>query len=360
MKVFVSYSRHDEAAVRSLVDDLERARVQVWIDEELGGGDAWWTAILEQIRGCEVFLFALSDKSLYSKPCRAELGYAQALGLPVLPVQIGQVTSYHADPIFTVQLVDYRDPTRNSAFDLISALHERARLRAEPPDPLPEPPRIPYEYLQRLGASIHDTTAVLPPPVQAQMLFELRSARSEEDDSIVLDEIRKLLWALRRRTDVTYVIAGEVDALLRSEPAMSGEAAEDESRGGPVPSATGQADDAGPVSDPLRAGAYPHRPEVPEAPRGGWARRHRRTILLVMAAATLVVVAVVAYLVVTRTSSPHSTVAAAYNCSQVSAPMTWIDSRSDTEPRLRIPQPPGWEQSNMFSESPVIRFMLIN
>src|SRR5262245_36756420 len=220
MKVFVSYSRDDQAAVRSLVDDLERARVQVWIDEELVGGDAWWTAVLEQIRDCEVFLFALSDTSLYSKPCRAELGYAQALGLPILPVQIGQVASKNADPIFAVQVVDYRDPSRNSAFDLISALHERARLRVALSDPLPESPRIPYEYLQRLGASIHDATTTLSPPVQAQMLFELRSAVSDEDEPIVLDDIRKLLLALRRRSDVTYAIAGEVDTFLRSEPSM--------------------------------------------------------------------------------------------------------------------------------------------
>ena len=155
MKVFVSYARDDQAAVRSLVDDLVRARVQVWIDEELVGGDAWWTAILEQIRGCEVFLFALSDKSLDSKPCRAEWGYAQALGLPILPVEIGPAANRRADPIFALHTLDYRDPTKNSAFDLISALHERARLRAELPDPLPEPPRIPYEYLQRLFAAIH-------------------------------------------------------------------------------------------------------------------------------------------------------------------------------------------------------------
>ena len=184
-------------------------------------------------------------------------------------------------------MVDYRDPTRNSAFDLISALHERARLRAELPDPLPEPPRIPYEYLQRLGASIHDTTAVLSPPVQAQMLFELRSALSDEDDPIVLNDIRKLLLALRRRIDVTYAIAGEVDTFLRSE-----------SRGGAVPSATGQPHDAGPAPD--------------EAPPGGRARWKGSTILLVTVAVTLVVVAVLAYL------ARNDRVA--YNCTQVSAP----------------------------------------
>jgi class 3 adenylate cyclase len=212
MKVFISYSRADEVAVRSMVGDLQRARVQVWLDDKLGGGDAWWSEILEEIRGCTVFLFALSDNSLHSKPCQAELGYAQVLGLPVLPVQIGQVSSYRAHPIFSRQLIDYREPAA-AGFELIGALHELGADRRELPDPLPDEPPIPYEYLQRLGASIHDA-AVLTPPVQAQMLFELRSALTEEDDSTVLDDIRKLLDVLRRRKDVTYPIATEIDTIL--------------------------------------------------------------------------------------------------------------------------------------------------
>ena len=100
MKVFVSYSSHDDVAVRSLVADLERARQQVWLDQDLGGGDAWWAVILEQIRACTVFMFALSNNSLYSTPCRAELDYAKSLRLPILPVQIGEVGSYRTDPIF--------------------------------------------------------------------------------------------------------------------------------------------------------------------------------------------------------------------------------------------------------------------
>ena len=217
MKVFISYSRHDEGAVRSMVSELQRARVQVWLDDELGGGDAWWSEILEQIRGCTVFLFALSDNSLHSKPCRAELGYGQQLGLPILPVQIGELSSYRVDPIFSRQLVDYRNPT-SAGFELMGALHEQAARRSDLPDPLPEGPPIPYEYLQRLGASIHDA-AVLAPSVQAQMLFELRNALHEEDDSTVVDDIRTLLGVLRRRTDVTYAIASEIDTILGKEVA---------------------------------------------------------------------------------------------------------------------------------------------
>ncbi|MBV8860869.1 MAG: TIR domain-containing protein, partial [Mycobacterium sp.] len=213
MKVFISYSRHDETPVRSMVSDLRRARVEVWLDEDLGGGDAWWSEILEQIRGCTVFLFASSDNSLHSKPCRAELGYAEQLGLPILPVQIGEIGSYRAHSIFSRQLIDYREAAAATGFALMGALYEQAAHRRDLPGPLPEGPPIPYEYLQRLGTSIHDAP-VLAPSVQAQMLFELRNALAEEDDSTVVEDIRRLLGVLRRRRDVTYPVASEIDVML--------------------------------------------------------------------------------------------------------------------------------------------------
>lgn len=213
MKVFISYSRHDEAAVRALAGDLERARVQVWLDEDLGGGDAWWSTIIGEILDCSVFIFALSDQSIYSKPCRAELGYAQLLGLPILPVQIGELTSYRIDPIFNVQMVDYRTPTAATGFALMGALHGHAAHRGALPDPVPEPPPIPYEYLQRIGTSIHGNDE-LPPSVQRQILSELRGALDDEDEASVLGDVRHLLLALRRRPDVTYPIASEIDATL--------------------------------------------------------------------------------------------------------------------------------------------------
>ena len=82
-------------------------------------------------------------------------------------------------------------------------------MRRDPPDPLPEPPRIPYEYLHRLGSSIHDSAVALTPATQAQILFELRNALSDEDDPIVLDDVRNLLRALRRRADATLMTASE-------------------------------------------------------------------------------------------------------------------------------------------------------
>ena len=56
---------------------------------------------------------------------------------------------------------------------------------------------------------------------------------------------------------------------------------------------------------------------------------------------------------------PHDPVAKSSSCEQVSAPLTPIDPHSDGEPRLRIPQPPGWERASML-DSDVIRFTMRN
>jgi hypothetical protein len=110
----------------------------------------------------------------------------------------------------------------------------RAAQNTGLPDPLPEPPPIPYEYLHRLGAQIHDTATTLVPPAQVQMLFELRSALSEEDDPIVVDDIRNLLRALRRRADLNWMTASEIDTILGEGVAISPPPVSAESEDGPT------------------------------------------------------------------------------------------------------------------------------
>jgi len=210
--LFVSYSSKDEPVVRQLVEDLERARFEVWLDEELRGGDVWWDEILERIRGSEVFLFALSTNARQSKPCRAELKYARALGLPILPVQIGEVDSVRTLPISDLQIVPYGERTVSNAMALVAAVQDTARARKPLPDPLPEAPSVPYAYLLRLSTAI-DATA-LTMDEQGDLVRQLRSGLEDEEEESVREDIRTLLRALRRRGDLTVRNAADIDALL--------------------------------------------------------------------------------------------------------------------------------------------------
>jgi len=150
--LFAGCSRKDEGAVEQLVRDLERAHLSVWHDREHRGGYPWWQDMLVRIRQCDGFLFLLSEHSLASKPCLAELSHARALSLPVVPVQIGPVGNLRLSPVADIQVIDYREGTPAKGMALLDAIHESVTQRRPVPQPLPEPPRVPDEYLLRGSA----------------------------------------------------------------------------------------------------------------------------------------------------------------------------------------------------------------
>lgn len=135
MTIFLSHASADGDAVRALVQHLEAGGSRVWLDQDLTGGEAWWSAILRQIRECSVFVFALSENALQSDACQLELTYARDLGLPILPVQIGDLRGLRDHSIFAYQAIDFRNPTASSGIALVRSIHERERDR----QPLPEP-----------------------------------------------------------------------------------------------------------------------------------------------------------------------------------------------------------------------------
>src|SRR3954451_6200807 len=212
MWLFTSYSRKDATAVEELIADLERAHLSVWHDQEIRGGYPWWQDILMRIRQCDVFLFALSKSSLTSKPCLAELSYARALGLPILPVLVGPVGNLRLTPVADIQVIDYRERTPAKGIAVLDAIHEAVTERRSLPAPLPEPPPVPFAYLLRLGSAIG--AAQLTPDQQGDFIRQLRECLETEEDEGVKDDARELLRALGRRPDITARNAAAVTQLL--------------------------------------------------------------------------------------------------------------------------------------------------
>jgi hypothetical protein len=215
MGLFLSYSSQDRSAIEPLTTALRHARQQVWFDEDLGGGESWWNEILEQIRSCEVFIVALSNHSLESKPCQAELRYAQALQRPILPVRIGPVDSMRANPLAALQVIDYQNPTVDTGIQLVTAVHALAAQQRPLPSPLPEEPPVPFAYLMRLSTTLAEQQ--LSPQQQTHLVAELKSGLDEDgSDPTARSDIARLLRMLRDRHDVTYRTRTEIDSLLAS------------------------------------------------------------------------------------------------------------------------------------------------
>ena len=60
MQIFISYSSKNRDLVRTLAADLKALGHDVWFDVELTGGQLWWDNILDQIRGCDLLIAALT------------------------------------------------------------------------------------------------------------------------------------------------------------------------------------------------------------------------------------------------------------------------------------------------------------
>jgi len=181
------------------------------MDREIHGGEQWWREIIRTIQEADVFVFALSQDSWTSQPCRDELDYAQKLGLPILPVQVGSVESVRI-PIMETQGIDYRERTANAALGLVAALTELTSRPATRTDPPPEPPKVPFEYLYRIAEILGPTP--IAPDRQEAVIAQLRRKLKEERDVVARADIVKLLREFRRRKELTVGNSEEIDQLL--------------------------------------------------------------------------------------------------------------------------------------------------
>jgi len=91
--VFMSYSRRDTAVVDTIVERLEKAGVNVWIDrEDIGAGRQWRAQIVEAIDTAEAFVLNVSEHSIASVNVLKELNLAEDAPDPfVLPVLLQEV-----------------------------------------------------------------------------------------------------------------------------------------------------------------------------------------------------------------------------------------------------------------------------
>ena len=213
MKLFISYSRRNIDLVRSVTADLEQAEHEVWFDRELRGGQVWWDVLLEQIRSCEVFVVAVSPTQLASKACTAELAYAMALGLRILPILIRDTNLDLAPSVLSAKhIVDYRAPTATSAISLMNALANIEPAKALP-EALPTPPPAPVSDIGPLrdGVALPELSFAQ----QTTLLAEFEARRTETDQHPTL---RTLLEQFRQRPDVAASVARSIGTLLAELP----------------------------------------------------------------------------------------------------------------------------------------------
>jgi formylglycine-generating enzyme required for sulfatase activity len=157
-EIFISYSRSDKQFLDNFVPLLRKVygNDSLWFDYDIKGGSNWWKIILNRIEECSLFLYLISNESLESTYCQAELREALRLHKPILPVVVrrlrppypGTVPDDLSDVLRHIQYIDMAEGFRDALTiaSLYAAINELLESESdEKPEPatdypVPQPP----------------------------------------------------------------------------------------------------------------------------------------------------------------------------------------------------------------------------
>ncbi len=209
MNIFISYSSKSRSIVEALAVDLEAMGYAIWFDRHLTGGLDWWSEILESIRRCHLFLFALTPEAQSSHACQLEYDYASALNKRILPVMLADVdVAKLPTSLQRVQFVDYRIQNKQQALALSKSL--TFLPAAKPlPKPLPPPPEVPLSPFAKMREQIEGATLAVDD--QRSILARLKEYLQKPEAAT---DARILLASLHKRDDLLDSVEKEITRLL--------------------------------------------------------------------------------------------------------------------------------------------------
>ena len=122
-QIFISYSRADRQFIDQFIPLIRRVygNDSLWFDDDIHGGVDWWEMILAEIGKCDLFIYLISNESLESPYCQAELREALRLKKQILPVIVrhlkppypGNIDEALATTLRKTQYVDMGGGFRN-------------------------------------------------------------------------------------------------------------------------------------------------------------------------------------------------------------------------------------------------------
>jgi hypothetical protein len=134
--VFISYARADRDYARALADDLRAHSFDVWIDDRIDYGAAWWQQVMQGVASCGALIVLMTPESVDDSRVLRESEAARQAGRPVLPLRLrGEPLAWLSD----AQVIDVRDG-KMPGVDFYERLMGLIRLRPRPGEVITPPP----------------------------------------------------------------------------------------------------------------------------------------------------------------------------------------------------------------------------
>lgn len=159
-RIFISYSRRDEAFARQLARSLSELGADIWIDvADIPAGMKWSRAIQQGLDLCEVMIVIISPDSMASSNVEDEWQYYLDEGKPVIPV-LYRPAKIHFQ-LSRIQYVNFHSQDYDLALRQLHGELRRKGVRinsigqfAQPTAPLPPQQPLPVRSRVNRGALV--------------------------------------------------------------------------------------------------------------------------------------------------------------------------------------------------------------
>jgi len=129
-KIFVSHSHHEREIAGAIKDELNRFGGLAFVaHEDINPTEEWKSALLRNLRECDVFLALLSGNFASSEWTDQESGIAVALGKVIVPVKVN-LDPYGFIGKYQALRWDFEEP-KLSLGKLVKVLFEKKQLTVE-------------------------------------------------------------------------------------------------------------------------------------------------------------------------------------------------------------------------------------
>ena len=188
-RIFISYSRVDEAMARRLAASLSDMGADVWIDvEDIPAGMKWSSAIQQGLDSGELLIVVISPESMASRNVEDEWQYYLDHNKPVVPVLLKPAKVHFQ--LNRLQYIDFHTQPYDIAINQLYAELRRKGLQLRAPDQPADTGKVPHfdnlspeeidRVLAELQARRQQFTQTAPTPVpQPQQTPPQRAANPQ-------------------------------------------------------------------------------------------------------------------------------------------------------------------------------------
>jgi hypothetical protein len=122
---FISYSRSDAEFTRRLAVDLQKLKINYWLDvDHIQAGEDWDDAVWTGLQKCDLMLLVLSPASMTSKEVSNEWKYYLSQDKSIIPMLVTPTDNLHYR-LVALQYVDFHHDDYDTAIENLVAEIER-------------------------------------------------------------------------------------------------------------------------------------------------------------------------------------------------------------------------------------------